>query len=175
VTITFENDNDVIVYALEKIISYARRTQQILKAHCVRWLASIVGLETGLVSHIDNLRTPSETTCQDTKSGSILAPEVDCDSECPVTQRASRNKHLARQVHPEQILRIVNNRGVSATPRDIMEDQRSDQVLDKVEQIMHESERARNSWQRNRVNPLPQSKAQLKKARKAKHQLKKAR
>ena len=167
-TITFENDNDVIVYPLEKIISYASRTQQIFVAHCVWWLASIVGLETGLVSHIDNLRTRSETTCQDTKSGSILAPEVDCDSECPVTQRGSRNEHLARQVHPERILRMVSNRRVSAAPRNLTEDQRFDQVLDKVEQIMHESERARNSWQRNRVNPLPQSKAQLKKARKAK-------
>ena len=26
-TITFENDNDVIVYPLEKVISYARKTQ----------------------------------------------------------------------------------------------------------------------------------------------------
>jgi hypothetical protein len=46
-TITFENDNDVIIYALEKIISYARRTQQIFVAQCVWWLASIIGLEQG--------------------------------------------------------------------------------------------------------------------------------
>jgi hypothetical protein len=53
--ITFENDNDVIVYALEKIIVYARRTQQILMAQCVWWLASIIGLEPGLITRIDNL------------------------------------------------------------------------------------------------------------------------
>jgi hypothetical protein len=56
-TITFENDNDVIVYALEKIIAYARQSQQIFVAQCVWWLASIIGLEPGLVTYIDNLRT----------------------------------------------------------------------------------------------------------------------
>jgi len=56
-TITFENNNDVIVYALEKVISYARRTQQIFVAQCVWWLASIIGLEQGLVNYIDNIQT----------------------------------------------------------------------------------------------------------------------
>jgi len=56
-TITFENDNDVIVYALEKGISYARRTQLIFVAQCVWWLASIIGLEQGLVNYIDNIQT----------------------------------------------------------------------------------------------------------------------
>jgi hypothetical protein len=54
-TLTFESENDVIVYALEKVISYARRTQQIFVAQCVWWLASIMGSEQGLVTHIDNL------------------------------------------------------------------------------------------------------------------------
>jgi hypothetical protein len=54
-TITFENDNDIIVYALEKVIAYSRRTQQILVAQCVWWLASVIGLEQGLVLHINNL------------------------------------------------------------------------------------------------------------------------
>jgi hypothetical protein len=61
-TITFENDNDVIVYALEKIISYARRTQQIFVAQCVWWLASIIGLEQGLANFIDNIQSRTDTT-----------------------------------------------------------------------------------------------------------------
>jgi len=61
-TITFDNDNDVIVYALEKIIAHARRTQQIFVAHCVWWLASIIGLEQGLISYIDNLCSRIEIT-----------------------------------------------------------------------------------------------------------------
>jgi hypothetical protein len=55
-TITFENDNDVIIYTLEKVISYARKTQQVFVAQCVWWLASIIGLEQGLIKFIDNLQ-----------------------------------------------------------------------------------------------------------------------
>jgi hypothetical protein len=61
-TITFETDNDVIVYALEKVISYARRTQQIFVAQCVWWLASIIGLEQGLAIHIDNIQSRIDVT-----------------------------------------------------------------------------------------------------------------
>jgi len=61
-TVTFENDNDVIVYALEKVISYARRTQQIFVAQCVWWLASIIGLEQGLANYIDNIQSRIDVT-----------------------------------------------------------------------------------------------------------------
>jgi len=124
-TITFENESDVIVYALEKIISYARRTQQVFVAQCVWWLASIIGLESGLVIHIDNLW----------KRGS---------------------------------LQIISEREISSTPRDLTEDLRIDQVLESAEQCIASSERLRNTRQGNRVNTLPQSKTQLKKARKLK-------
>jgi len=76
-TITFKDDKDVIVYALEKIISYARRTQQIFVAHCVWWLASVIGLEQGLITYIDNLQsrvevgvTPEEPVVVDRKTTS---------------------------------------------------------------------------------------------------------
>jgi len=58
--ITFETDNNIIVYALEKIISYAWEHQYIFIAHCVWWLASSIGLQQGLVIPIDNLRKQSE-------------------------------------------------------------------------------------------------------------------
>jgi len=61
-TFTFENDNDVIVYALEKIISYARNNQYIFLARSVWWISSIIGLQQGLIIHIDNLRNRSKTT-----------------------------------------------------------------------------------------------------------------
>jgi hypothetical protein len=54
-TITFENDNDVIVYALEMVISYTRRTQHLFIVQCIWWLVSIIGLEQELINHIDNL------------------------------------------------------------------------------------------------------------------------
>jgi len=58
--ITFENDNDVIVYALEKIISYARDNQYVFLAQSIWWISSILELQQGLIVHIDNLRIRSE-------------------------------------------------------------------------------------------------------------------
>jgi len=76
-TVTFEKDNDVIIYALEKVIFHARRTQQIFVAQCVWWLASIIGLEQGLITYIDNLQsrvevgaTPEEPETVDRKTTS---------------------------------------------------------------------------------------------------------
>jgi hypothetical protein len=127
-TITFENDNDVIVYALEKIISFARKSQYIFIAQCVWWLASVIGLDQALIIHIDNLR---------------------------------KREELATQ-------RINTERLISPIPRDLAEDQRLDQVLRSAEECLARSERDRNSRLLNRVNPLPQTKTQLKKARKIK-------
>jgi len=49
-----------------------------------------------------------------------------------------------------------------------MEDQRLDSIFGKDENGIEESIRARNTSERNRVNPLPQRKRQIKKARKLK-------
>jgi hypothetical protein len=54
-TVTFENENEIIVHALGKIIAYTRTTQRIFLAQCIWWLASAIGLEPGLVKYIDNL------------------------------------------------------------------------------------------------------------------------
>jgi hypothetical protein len=56
-TITFENDSDVIIYGLEKIISFARENQYLFVANCVWWIAGIIGLDTGLQRYIDNLES----------------------------------------------------------------------------------------------------------------------
>jgi len=55
-TITFENDNDAIVYAFEKIISFARNNQYVFVAQGVWWLSTIIGLQQELVVHIDNVQ-----------------------------------------------------------------------------------------------------------------------
>jgi len=54
-TITFENDNDVIVHALEKIISFARENHYLFVANCAWWIAGVVGLDQGLIRYIDSL------------------------------------------------------------------------------------------------------------------------
>jgi hypothetical protein len=111
-TMTFENDNDVIVYTLEKVIAYARRTQQIFVVQCVWWLASIIGLEQGLIIYIDNLQ----------KQQDILLP-TEVDKEAPGHQ----------QIHPDRVPQISSRKSVSATPRNLTEDQRLDRILDSAE------------------------------------------
>jgi hypothetical protein len=153
-TITFENDNDVIVYALEKVISYARRTQQIFVAQCVWWLASIIGLETGLGIHIDNLRKREDALKQ--------ARASEERREVPKEDQSSQ------QVHPDRVAQISEDRSVSSVPRDLTEDQRLNRILEEAEEVIQNSLRNRGAVRQNRVNPLPTTKTQLKKARKVK-------
>jgi len=53
--ITFENDNEIIIYALEKIIAFSCINQYFFVASCVWWIASVTGLDEGLRIHIDTL------------------------------------------------------------------------------------------------------------------------
>jgi hypothetical protein len=153
-TITFENDNDVIVYALEKVISYARRTQQIFVAQCVWWLASVIGLEAELVNHIDNLRKREDVL----KQARVSQGRRDVTEEVQSSQ----------QIHPDRVTQVSVIRSVSAVPRDLTEDQRLDRILEEAEEVVQNSLRDRDAVKRNRVNPLPTTKTQLKKARKVK-------
>jgi hypothetical protein len=71
-TLTFENDNDIIIYALEKIISFARSNQYIILVQSVWWISSIIGLQQGLVTHINNLRclhSSKDKSCSQAVSG----------------------------------------------------------------------------------------------------------
>jgi len=132
-TITFENDSDVIIYGLEKILSFAKENQYLFVANCVWWLAGITGLDSGLTRHIDNL-------------------------------------HLQGQAHLKESASEPGTlvRSVSTTPRDLTEDQRLDQVLERAEQVVQDSIRDRTARKPGRVNPLPDTKEQLKNVRKLK-------
>jgi len=80
-TINFENDNDVIVYALEKIISYARDNQYIFLAQSIWWISLIIGLQSGLVIHINNIRERSNhSTNQQGKEVSATPRDIQGDS-----------------------------------------------------------------------------------------------
>jgi hypothetical protein len=115
--ITFENENEVIVYALERIIDYARRTQQIFVPQCVWWLATITSLKQGLILHIDNLRKR--------KAGEI--PEGCSGNIC--SDRAQR---------------IASEEAVSPAPRGFKEDKRQDRILNECEEFLRDSKRLRN-------------------------------
>jgi hypothetical protein len=55
--IPFENNNDVVVYALKKVISNASSHQLIFLAQSVWWISSVIALQQGLVTYINNLHT----------------------------------------------------------------------------------------------------------------------
>jgi hypothetical protein len=133
-TVTFEKVNDVIVYALEKVIAFAGRTQQIFMAHCVWWISSIIGLETELINHIDTLRIQEEVLLQDQLSEDI----------CQVPDQAQN----LQQIHPDRIPQISEERAVCTVPRDLTEDQRLDRILESAERVIQESFRDRTIAQR---------------------------
>jgi len=117
---TFENDSDLIVYALEKIISFARNIQYLFVANCVWWIAGIIGLDDDLRIHINNL-----------------------------------------------ILRERTIRGVSSTPRGIARNISLDLDKQALSSSAHYVSDTLRRTRKGRVNPLPQSQKQLKKARQA--------
>jgi hypothetical protein len=85
-TISFDNSNDVIVYALEKIISICRDHHHLYAAQCVWWLAAITGLQEGLVIHIDNLRAPR-------------IPAITGSSNNPVTLESQFRDNIIERQH----------------------------------------------------------------------------
>jgi hypothetical protein len=97
-TITFVKDNDVIIYALEKVISYARGTQQIFVAQCVWWLASVIGLESGLVSHIDELHGRTVVS-KSTLQTPVLEEPTGLQSASPIP------KDLAEELRRDTVLK----------------------------------------------------------------------
>jgi len=132
--ITFENDYDVIVYTLEKVIAYARRTQQIFVSQCVWWLASVIGLESGLINYIDTLRG---------REGNFLQEQLTEED-----QRIPDQDQYLQQIHPDRVLQISRGKSVSATPRDLTEDQRLDRILENAERVSQDSVRSRTIGQR---------------------------
>jgi len=151
-TITFENESDVIAYAFEKILSDARRNQQIFVAQCVWWLASIIGLEQGLINYIDNIQSRIEVTVTSDKALYIsVATSEPFDKE-----QSDKRK------------------SISPVPRDIQEESRQYQVLEVCEEYLKESRRLREivalkskgTTQTGQVNPTGISKRTLRKGNK---------
>jgi len=103
-TITFENKNDIIVYASEKIISYARKNQYIFVAQSIWWIASVSGLTEGLVTHIDNLRMQSEA-----HQASLAVKQSSSKKELVIVPQDHRNIDTeGSRMHPERIPQIDN-------------------------------------------------------------------
>jgi len=121
-TLTFENDNDAIVYPLERIVSYAREYQYFFVANCTWWIASIIGLDDQLRQHIDKL--------------------------------AIRQPTVAREIStvPRDIARDISIKSNKRLPRETVDSYVTDPL---------------RRTRKGRINPIPQSKRPLKKARQA--------
>jgi hypothetical protein len=91
--ITFGNDNDIIVYILEKIISFPRINQYISVAHCIWWPVSIIGLEPGLIIYIANLYKRSEISKVGEAPGISATPRN--------IQEDPRSHNQAGYIHPD--------------------------------------------------------------------------
>jgi len=119
-TLIFEDDSAVIVYAFERILSHAREIQYYFIGNYIWWIASVIGLDDKLRRHIDNLASKQ--------------PEV--------------------------------VRGISTVPRDIARgvDNHYNKKIPKEDEDRYIPDPLRRT-RKGRVNPSPQSKTQLKKAR----------
>jgi len=141
-TLTFENDNDVIVYALEKIISYARKHQYIFVGQSIWWIASVIGLTEGLATHIDNLRTRETLKSiglllkdQPDKVNDVIPQDI---PDCPV------NTVGLGIVHPDSITQINGDDSI----------QGSDCGSGRASRIIEETKRFLNK-SRKETNTLP--------------------
>jgi len=135
-TITFENDNDVIIYALEKSIAYARRTQQIFVAQCVWWLASILGLEQGLIAHIDILQRASRETSVGTSGQRVSVTPRDIPEDS--------------RIHPDRIQQVGRETPDLEEEYDSEPDQQS-RVLKEAEQFVSISRQDRKAFSKKKA------------------------
>jgi len=140
-TITFKNDNDVIVYALECVIAYARRTQQIFVAHCVWWLASILGLEQELVSHIDRIQGPGNTALPKQRSREVSPTPRDLVNEQHDNQVFNNTEnHTTKEVR-DPVIQIPPGNHCSVVLES--REDRQDQILNECEEYLRDSKRLR--------------------------------
>jgi hypothetical protein len=106
------------------------------------------------VNYIDILRKREEVISQDQSSEEVhrvLGPDQYC-----------------LQIRPDQLPQVSRGEAVSIVPRDLREDQHLDRILESAERVIPESLQDQTIAQQGRVNPLPMTKTQLKKARKIK-------
>jgi len=118
---TFVNENNIIVYALEKIIPFARNNLYIPVAQHAWWRPSIIGLQQGLVIHIDNLNLRTEKSKR-------LAVLVNTD----ILNR-----------HPDRVIRIQvaidSSSEYEAEKPETLDNDTHDRILENCEEYLRQS------------------------------------
>ena len=141
--ISFENNNDVIVYALEKILSYARDNHYIFLGQSILWILSIIEFQQGLVIHIDNLKERSDIAFRDTTprfqvTNIHIATSWRSKEVSPTSwdiQEDSRSYNESGYIHPDIIPQVLN------TIHDISDLQPSSSSTDQHPRIIQQTER----------------------------------
>jgi hypothetical protein len=147
-TITSANDNDVIVYALEKIIAYARNNRYIFLAQSIWWISSIIGLQQEVVIHIDNLRrrgNQNHTPRKESEPASKASKpdhyqEESCSRAVSSKLRDLQEEPLdiidSRNIHPDRISQVD-----SEAPTDHL-----DSVLKETREFLRSSQTQRKKF-----------------------------
>jgi hypothetical protein len=140
-TLTFENDKDDIVYALEKIISFARDSSHIFLAQSILWISSIIGLQQGLIIHIDNLQIRSDLTTV-TKDGPSASEQM-------VQDISAEKEGIRPRLHPSRLARLQESNSeysdsegdsISTTETDI-----HNEVIENCELFLEQSKQERKA------------------------------
>jgi len=134
-TITFTNDSNVIVYALEMIVSFPRENQCHFVANCAWWIAGVIGLDSGLTRYIDSLETRKRIT----QPSVSLMPRDSCKAIIEGEKDSESLQQHSRKIHPDRLQQISTKRMVSPTPRDLTKDKEVNQIVDGAKQFIEES------------------------------------
>ena len=166
-TITFEHKHDIIVYTLKKIIFFPRDNHYTFVAQCVWWIASIIGLQHVLVTHIHNPKIRSNIEIREVSRTAWDLQEdlrIGYQQEGLTKLSSSINKPSEHYIDPDLISRIaddLDNKNsfeelAKAATRSIdSETDRQDKYLKATEEFIQYSKRERRAFnQKKELAPL---------------------
>jgi len=138
-TITFENENHIIIYAREKSISYSGNGQYIFLAQSIRRISSIISLQQGSVMSIDILKIRSDITAASTLSVTLDNQE----NFSTLKKDSSDSDHIASHTHLERLARLQETTSGYSTSEDesvsTSEDNTHDKILQNNEESLEQS------------------------------------
>jgi len=138
-TITFKDEKDVIVYALERIICYARDNQYIFIAQRVWWIASVIGLTEELATHIDSLRIQVEKSQIATKEDQL--PSEKHSSVLP--QEHPSTETPEEYIHADRLFQI--DRDSKSQAAENSQDERVQSIIQSGNKFVHKSRKVRHA------------------------------
>jgi hypothetical protein len=141
-TIPFKNDTDVIVYTFEKIKSYATDTQDIFHAQSVWWRSLIIGLQQGLITHIDNLKIRSDIENFEIQPAQHFGSNILDSAEVNVPD-------IYSAIHPSRLAGQLESDDISLSSRDELlgttQSNIHNKVIEKCDLLLEQSNKKRKA------------------------------